>query len=68
MLKIIHVASGKEGSKDDVVMVDLVEAKRVAAKQMKKIKANEKFMVKAILCLNLNHVHFRQVHRIAQVV
>ncbi|KAG4940800.1 hypothetical protein JHK87_044671 [Glycine soja] len=36
--------SGKEGSKDDVVMVDLVEAKRLAAKQMKKIKAKEKFM------------------------
>ncbi|RZB60214.1 hypothetical protein D0Y65_043124 [Glycine soja] len=49
-------SSGKEGSKDDVVMVDLVEAKRLAAKQMKKIKAKEKFMVKAILCLNLNHI------------
>ncbi|KAG4929722.1 hypothetical protein JHK82_046791 [Glycine max] len=38
----VLVASGKEGSKDDVVMVDPVEAKRLAAKQMEKIKAKEK--------------------------
>jgi len=57
MLKIIQVASsGKEGSKDDVVMVDPVEAKRLAAKQMEKIKAKEKLKVKAVLCLNLNHI------------
>lgn len=57
MLKIIQVASsGKEGSKDDVVMVDPVEAKRLAAIQMERIKAKEKFKVKAVLCLNLNHI------------
>nr|KYP51409.1 hypothetical protein KK1_026690 [Cajanus cajan] len=40
------VASGKEGSKDDVVMVDPVEAKRLAAKQMERIKAKEKLKIR----------------------
>jgi len=42
---IIQVASGK----DDAVMVDPVEAKRLAAKQMERIKAKEKLKVKAVL-------------------
>ncbi|XP_027332901.1 uncharacterized protein LOC113847810 isoform X2 [Abrus precatorius] len=37
-----NVSSGKEGSNKDVVMVDPVEAKRLAAKQMERIKAKEK--------------------------
>lgn len=37
-----NVSSGKDGSKNDVIMVDPVEAKRLAAKQMEKIKAREK--------------------------
>ncbi|KAL2338585.1 hypothetical protein Fmac_013031 [Flemingia macrophylla] len=42
----VLVASGKEGSKDDVVMVDPVEAKRLAAKQMERIKAKEKLKIR----------------------
>ncbi|KAJ1433538.1 hypothetical protein SESBI_06074 [Sesbania bispinosa] len=38
-----NVSSGKEGSNKDVIMVDPVEAKRLAAKQMERIKAKEKF-------------------------
>jgi len=49
---IIQVASGK----DDTVMVDPVEAKRLAAKQMERIKAKEKLKVKAVLLLNLNQI------------
>ncbi|AES92419.1 putative chlorophyll a/b binding protein [Medicago truncatula] len=37
-----NVSSGKDGSKKDVIMVDPVEAKRLAAKQMEIIKAKEK--------------------------
>ncbi|KAK7265317.1 hypothetical protein RJT34_32935 [Clitoria ternatea] len=37
-----NVSPGKKGSNNDVVMVDPVEAKRLAAKQMEKIKAKEK--------------------------
>ncbi|GAU20965.1 hypothetical protein TSUD_201140 [Trifolium subterraneum] len=37
-----NVSSGKDGSKKDVIMVDPVEAKRLAAKQMERIKAKEK--------------------------
>ncbi|MED6133362.1 hypothetical protein PIB30_027528 [Stylosanthes scabra] len=37
-----NVSSGKEGSNKDVIMVDPVEAKRLAARQMEKIKAKEK--------------------------
>ncbi|XP_019442186.1 PREDICTED: uncharacterized protein LOC109346826 isoform X2 [Lupinus angustifolius] len=37
-----NVSSGKQGSKNDVIMVDPVEAKRLAAKQMERIKAKEK--------------------------
>ncbi|KAK7260452.1 hypothetical protein RIF29_26507 [Crotalaria pallida] len=37
-----NVSSGKEGSNNDVIMVDPVEAKRLAAKQMERIKAKEK--------------------------
>ncbi|XP_057422292.1 uncharacterized protein LOC130716115 [Lotus japonicus] len=36
------VSSGKAGSKNDVIMVDPVEAKQLAAKQMERIKAKEK--------------------------
>ncbi|XP_027192282.2 uncharacterized protein [Cicer arietinum] len=36
------VSSGKDGSNKDVMMVDPVEAKRLAAKQMERIKAKEK--------------------------
>jgi len=46
ILIIIQVSSGKDGSKKDVIMVDPVEAKRLAAKQMEKIKAKEKLKVK----------------------
>ncbi|KAK7388448.1 hypothetical protein VNO78_23264 [Psophocarpus tetragonolobus] len=38
----VLVVSGKKGSNDDVVMVDPVEAKRLAAKQMERIKAKER--------------------------
>lgn len=37
-------------------MVDPVEAKRLAAKQMEIIKSKEKLKVKEALCLNLNHI------------
>ncbi|XP_074368668.1 uncharacterized protein LOC141708789 isoform X1 [Apium graveolens] len=37
-----NASTGKENSKE-VIMVDPVEAKRLAAKQMEKIKAKEKF-------------------------
>ncbi|XP_004507799.1 uncharacterized protein [Cicer arietinum] len=37
-----NVSSGKDGSNKDVMMVDPVEAKRLAAKQMERIKAKEK--------------------------
>ncbi|KAL1372041.1 hypothetical protein HN51_002209 [Arachis hypogaea] len=37
-----NVSSGKEGSNKDVIMVDPVEAKRLAARQMERIKAKEK--------------------------
>ncbi|XP_061347510.1 uncharacterized protein LOC133293014 [Gastrolobium bilobum] len=37
-----NVSSGKAGSNNDVIMVDPVEAKRLAAKQMERIKAKEK--------------------------
>jgi hypothetical protein len=46
ILIIIQVSSGKDGSKKDVIMVDPVEAKRLAAKQMERIKAKEKLKVK----------------------
>ncbi|KAF4383866.1 hypothetical protein CsatB_013623 [Cannabis sativa] len=38
-----NVSSGKERPKKEVIMVDPLEAKRLAAKQMAKIKAKEKF-------------------------
>ncbi|KAH6828687.1 hypothetical protein C2S53_013709 [Perilla frutescens var. hirtella] len=40
---IIQASSGKERLKKEVVMVDPLEAKRLAAKQMEQIKAKEKF-------------------------
>ncbi|AES92417.2 hypothetical protein MTR_4g129300 [Medicago truncatula] len=36
------VSSGKDGSKKDVIMVDPIEAKRLVAKQMERIKEKEK--------------------------
>lgn len=46
-ISFIQVSSGKDGSNKDVMMVDPVEAKRLAAKQMERIKAKEKLKVKA---------------------
>ncbi|MED6138334.1 hypothetical protein PIB30_073427 [Stylosanthes scabra] len=37
-----EVSSGKEGSNKDVIMVDPVEAKRLVARQMERIKVKEK--------------------------
>lgn len=42
---LVQVSPGKGGSKNEVIMVDPLEAKRLAAKQMAKIKAREKFKV-----------------------
>ncbi|KAG2699249.1 hypothetical protein I3843_07G183700 [Carya illinoinensis] len=38
-----NVSSARGGSNKEVIMVDPLEAKRLAAKQMKEIKAKEKF-------------------------
>ncbi|KAI5675544.1 hypothetical protein M9H77_06494 [Catharanthus roseus] len=38
-----NVSSGKRNSGKEVIMVDPLEAKRLAAKQMEKIKAKERF-------------------------
>ncbi|XP_041021911.1 uncharacterized protein LOC121263158 isoform X2 [Juglans microcarpa x Juglans regia] len=38
-----NVSSGKRGSVKEVIMVDPLEAKRLAAKQMQEIKAKQKF-------------------------
>ncbi|KAL4654524.1 hypothetical protein ACB092_01G386000 [Castanea dentata] len=38
-----NVSSRKGGPKNEVIMVDPLEAKRLAAKQMQEIKAKEKF-------------------------
>lgn len=46
LLYLIQVSPGKGGSNKEVIMVDPLEAKRLAAKQMAKIKAKEKFKVK----------------------
>ncbi|KAI9125823.1 hypothetical protein K1719_003241 [Acacia pycnantha] len=43
ILATSNVSSGKKGSNKDVIMVDPVEAKRLAAKQMAQFKAREKF-------------------------
>lgn len=40
-----QVSSGRENPINDVVMVDPLEAKRLAAKQMQQLKAKEKFQV-----------------------
>ncbi|GER42453.1 basic-leucine zipper transcription factor family protein [Striga asiatica] len=40
---LLASSSDKERSKKEVVMVDPVEAKRLAAKQMEQIKAKERF-------------------------
>lgn len=45
---MLQVSSGKDGSNKDVKMVDPVEAKRLAAKQMAQIKAREKIKVNEI--------------------
>lgn len=42
----MQVSSGKRGSNNEVIMVDPLEAKQLAAKQMQAIKAKEKFQVK----------------------
>lgn len=47
-LAVIQASSGKRKPVKEVVMVDPVEAKRLAAKQMEKIKAKEKFKVSEI--------------------
>lgn len=46
----VQVSSRKGGPKNEVIMVDPLEAKRLAAKQMQEIKAKEKFKVKEIRC------------------
>ena len=58
----MQVSSGKEGSNNDVIMVDPVEAKRLAAKQMERIRAKEKLKVKAVLCLDFNHICWCYCH------
>lgn len=47
-MTVIQASSGKEYSKKVVVMVDPLEAKRLAAKQMELVKAKEKFNVSEI--------------------
>lgn len=44
----VQVSSRKGGPKNEVIMVDPLEAKQLAAKQMQEIKAKEKFKVKKI--------------------
>lgn len=44
-LCLVQVAPRKRGSNSDVIMVDPLEAKRLAAKQMQEIKAKEKYEV-----------------------
>lgn len=46
---MLQVSSGKEGSNKDVIMVDPLEAKRLAAKQMVQIKGREKLKVNKFL-------------------
>jgi hypothetical protein len=42
--------SGKSSPMKEVIMVDPLEAKRLAAKQMKEIQKRERFKVKDISC------------------
>jgi hypothetical protein len=47
----VQVSSGKVGFNKEVIMVDPLEAKRLAAKQMQEIEAKENFKVKDISSL-----------------
>ncbi|XP_040948920.1 uncharacterized protein [Gossypium hirsutum] len=53
-----NVSSGKGNSGKEVIMVDPLEAKRLAAKQMVQIKAKEKAKVKKIFILIKNLTFF----------
>ncbi|CAN6547272.1 unnamed protein product [Malus baccata var. baccata] len=46
-----NVSSKKGASNNEVIMVDPLEAKRLAAKQMEEIKAKEKYKVKELHAL-----------------
>lgn len=43
---IVQVPKGDKSSVNEIIMVDPLEAKKLAAKQMEQIKAREKFKVK----------------------
>lgn len=47
----LQVSSRKSGSSNEVIMVDPLEAKRLAAKQMEEIKAKETYKVKELHAL-----------------
>ncbi|XP_059459508.1 uncharacterized protein LOC132189047 isoform X2 [Corylus avellana] len=51
-----NVSSGKVGFNKEVIMVDPLEAKRLAAKQMQEIEAKEKFKVKDISSLRKRQI------------
>lgn len=65
---MLQVSSGKGGSNKDVIMVDPVEAKRLAAKQMEKIKAREKIKVNEIFYLDLYIVYQLDLFFICQTL
>lgn len=48
---LLQVSSKKRDSSNEVIMVDPLEAKRLAAKQMEEIKAKEKYKVKELHAL-----------------
>lgn len=57
-MTIVQASPGKDGLIKQVIMVDPLEAKRMAAKEMEKIKAKEKFKVKEVIIINdANHVY-----------
>lgn len=49
LLSLVQASPRKGSSNYEVIMVDPLEAKRLAAKQMQQIKAREKFKVRDIL-------------------
>ena len=49
LLSLVQASPRKGRSNNEVIMVDPLEAKRLAAKQMQQIKAREKFKVRNVV-------------------
>lgn len=59
-MPIVQVSPGRDGLIKQVIMVDPLEAKRMAAKEMEKIKAKEKFKVKEVIIINDAKLVYKQ--------